>query len=342
MNTMNEFRWGGRLYRHAAGDDGGDAGGGAADGGGDDGGGDDGGGAAASGDQGAGDTGGGDGGDDGGGDGGAGGQSDDWRARYAAYAPEGDERTAAEKLIGRFTNEEDFVNGAIQAHAKLRAGELNSDTKPEDADKLKEWREARGIPEDAKYQLEMSQGVELSEVDLQMLEPVFAFAYEQDVSNEVLNGLIDKYMVGREDLLNKMNEQDNLDAQGFNETMKLQENWGKDFKVNMNRIVNRMNHLPEAVRDLVKQARLPDGKQLMNSPEYMNWLVGMDREIMPMDPIPGGGEADTTTAQQVIDKVKKIFAENREGSDYWGPSNAGLRQEYQNALALVDKMQGSQ
>lgn len=173
-----------------------------------------------------------------------------------------------------------------------------------------------------------------------MLAPVFEYAHENNVSQDVLSGIVDKYMGSRDKLIADMEQQDNIDMQEFTRVAK--ENWGGDYQVNMNRAINRINMLPEAVRESFQNARMADGKALANSPEVMNWLVGMDREIMPMDPIPGGAEADMKSVQAVIDNVKKIFSEGREGSDYWGKANVNLRAEYERALATMDKFQGSQ
>ena len=177
-------------------------------------------------------------------------------------------------------------------------------------------------------------------VDIDMLAPVAEYAYQNNIPQEQLNGLMDTYLQQADQLVETMSQQDNIDAQEA--TKLLKENWGKDYTVNMNRITNRMNMLPEDIREQVKEARMPDGRGLMNSPEFMTWMVSMDREIMPLDPIPGGGEADVSTAQSIIGKVQKIWDEGREKEDYWGNKNTGLREEYEKALAFMDKVQGSQ
>jgi hypothetical protein len=143
-------------------------------------------------------------------------------------------------------------------------------------------------------------------------------------------------MAETDKVVEQMHVQDNLDAQEFTKIAK--ENWGPEYQVNMNRATNQFNLLPEAVRDAIKQAKMPNGMGIMNCPEYMTWLVNVDRQITPMDPIKGGQEATLNDARKVVEAAKTRM---RDDSVAWH-KDSKAQQEYMNAQTMIDQFEGSQ
>lgn len=258
-----------------------------------------------------------------------------WRDRYNGYANEDEDFS---KLTGRFTDEAAFVRNAVQGNDKLRAGELSNGlpTDPTD-EQLAGWREANGVPVDGKYDLAGVENTrELSDVDREMMEPVMAVAHELNISQDALVKLMDTYMGETDKVVDQMHTQDNLDAQEFIRTAK--EAWGADFTINMNRATNQLNMLPEAIRDSFKQARMPDGRGIMNSPEIMQWLVGVDRSLTPLDPMKGGTESTLGDARSIIEKAK---ARMRDDSTGWH-KDKDAQKEFMQAQEYIDRYEGSQ
>ena len=173
-------------------------------------------------------------------------------------------------------------------------------------------------------------------MDLEMMEPVQEIAHKYNISNEALNELMGTYMGETDKIVDQMHTQDNMDAQEFTKLAK--ENWGPEYTVNMNRANNQINLLPEAVRDSFKQARMPDGRGIMNSPEIMAWLVNVDRAITPMDPIKGGQEATLNDARQVVEKAKDRM---RDDSVEWHKDKKA-QAAYMQAQTMIDQFEGSQ
>lgn len=253
------------------------------------------------------------------------------------YAADDDKETYG-KLLGRFNSEEDFVAGAVQANQKLRAGEISTGL-PEDPseEQLNNYRIAQGIPLDGEYDFtNLESGRELTDMDMEMMGPVAEIALKHHISNEALTELMDGYMAETDKVIEQMNTQDNLDQQEFTKIAK--ENWGADYPINMNRATNQLNLLPEAVRDAFKQAKLPDGRGIMNSPEIMTWLVGIDRQITPMDPMKGGTESTIQDARKVVEEAKTRM---RDDSVAWHKDKEA-QQTYMQAQSMIDKFEGSQ
>jgi hypothetical protein len=232
--------------------------------------------------------------------------------------------------MGRFTTEEDFVKGAVQAHAKLRAGEIQTvDVSNMSEEQLAEYREAQGIPTDGKYEVSLPSDVKMQEGDEAMIAQVMPIALAGNVPAPVFNAMVEAQLRGRDALLDQMVAQDGIDRQTFESVAR--ENWGADFEVNMNRLTNMMNMLPEAVREDFQDARLANGKGLMNSPEVVNFLVSLDRQIHPLDTLPGEGFNQNATAQEVIREVEEIFAAGEQKEKYYGTE---LEKRYEQAIAV--------
>ena len=229
------------------------------------------------------------------------------------------------------------MESAFQAHDKIRAGEVATGL-PDDPteEQLNDFRQVNGIPLEAKEYDFSGADRELTEMDLEMLGPVSEIAHEHNISQEALVALMGSYMAETDKVVEQMHTQDNLDAQEFTKLAK--ENWGPEYTVNMNRANNQLNLLPESIRDGIKQARMPDGRGIMNSPEFMSWLVNVDRAITPMDPIKGGAEATLNDARQVVEKAKERMRDDSVG---WHKDNKA-QAEYMQAQTMIDQFEGSQ
>ena len=337
-----------RPYRHASPDDsggaGGDAGGdtaggdsdaGAVDGGGDSGAA--GAGAGAAGDDTAG-AGGGTGGSDldaDGGDGGAGGgdKQVDWRAAIA-----GDDPNKLARLQ-RYTTIDDWNDSAFQAHEKLRKGEISTGLPENPSDEqLREYREANNVPLDGNYfdNIHLEEGLQLTETDREMFEPVYAIAHELNIPQEGMSAMTNALLIARENVFESMRTQDGVDTQNF--TAMAKENWGGDYDTNMARADNLLNRLPEAVREELKAGRLADGKAITSSLEVMNWLVGIDRELNPLGGMPADGGNVYQTALDIIKESEERMKNDR--ANWYKDTEAQKR--YMAALEQRDKFDKKQ
>lgn len=148
--------------------------------------------------------------------------------------------------------------------------------------------------------------------------------------------MLGAYFADRDKMVAAMEQQDGLDKQEFTRAMK--DAWGGDYEVNMNRATNRFNLLGEDVRDEIQGATMPNGMKLTNNPQFMSWLVNMDREISPLPPLPGATESTLADANKIIEAGKVRMRDDSVG---WH-KDAKAQSEFQAALDMVDKYQGSQ
>lgn len=254
---------------------------------------------------------------------------DTWREEIAG------EDTAFLNDLKRYTSLDKFIESGWNAKQTIRKGEVSNGL-PADAteEQIAAYREANNIPlEPTDYKLDLQTGLELSEMDQEVMDAVYKTAHEQNLSNDQLSAITNIHLQAREVQLQNLEAQDGMDKM---ETEKLmRENWKGDYDSHMASVVSMLNRLPEEIRDEVIMGRTASGKGLMNTPEFVQMLADVALEVNPMANIPGGSDNMTATADGIISKVRAIFAEGREKEDYY--KNPELQAQYEQALAAKAK-----
>lgn len=214
----------------------------------------------------------------------------------------------------RYSDKGAFVEAAMQAHEKIRRGEIGTGLPDEPTDaQLKDYREANNIPVDGKYDLHLESGLEMDEKDWEIWGPAFEIAHQGNVNNVTMSAMTNALLMGRNQVLEERKTQDATDSQSFGAAAR--DLWGGDFDTNMQRISNRFNMIPEEVRDDIMHGRDATGKPLGSNLNFLNWIVGMDRTINPIDALPGDGENQGATAEKIIADGKQRMLDDRRG---WG------------------------
>jgi hypothetical protein len=93
---------------------------------------------------------------------------------------------------------------------------------------------------------------------------------------------------------------------------KLRNEWGPEYRVNLNLMENLLSQAPQGLRDKLVHGRLSDGTPIGSSVEMLQFLVGLERERNPAGVVTPGSA--TTTAQSVADekaKIEKVMREDR-------------------------------
>lgn len=252
---------------------------------------------------------------------------DQWREQLAQTV--GDE-AGFDKLVARMQRFKDMpslVKAGFDSMDKIRAGELSSGLPDDPTDEqLSAWREANGVPGAAdQYEINLADGLVMGEDDKRILEAVQAEAHKGNVSNSVLNGMVGAMMQARQVEQQNMVQQDNLDRQMAER--QLREAFKGDYDVNMQMLENALKKLPEESREDLMNARLGDGRALMNAPEVLNFFIDMTREANPLDFVLPNHANPT---QGLEDEIKALEA--RMGDPDWhtdDKANARLMELYE-------------
>ncbi len=234
---------------------------------------------------------------------------DDWRTKLAG----GDEKTL--KKLERFNSVNDVVKWAQNLEKKMSSGEfkqaLDDDATEEE---VKQWREQNGIPESPDgYDLDVD-GLVVGDDDKPYLDEFLKEAHESNMPNEMVQKVVAWHYQNIEQQKEAMAEAD-ADFQAEAQQA-LREEWGGEYKQNINQIKNLLSTAPEGIEERLLGGRTADGKVVGNDPETLKWLSGLARQINPVATVvPGAGANQASAVQDEISQIETTM--RTEPDKYW-------------------------
>ena len=243
--------------------------------------------------------------------------------------------------LGRFSAFPDLIKSYFSAQEMIRTGQAKqAPVLPPNAtpEQVTEYRTKVGVPETVEgYKVTLDEGLVLSEEDNRILNEVFKVAHANFVKPEVVSQLTNAMLRGRLIEFNAVMAQHGVDQQTGVRVCR--ENWGSDYETNRNIIAGVLSRLPEGARQLFEGGTLADGKMILNSPEVLQFLCDIGRELNPLGTVvPSGGNP----VQTVIDEIAKIEADMRsKDADelYW--SKPDRQKRYEKLLQAKAEYDGS-
>lgn len=292
-----------------------------------------------------GDGGGGAGGASGGGDGGGSGESGknlsyfdgtllpaDWRKQLVADPA--DEKTLAR--LERYATPADITKALIETQNTLRSNQYKRGL-PETAsnEEIAEYRRMNGIPETVEgYEFKSTNGLVVGADDKEVLNELHPIALKHNVPVAAMNELTEAFLTSRDRELQKIAIQDQIDSRETTATLRSLWSQG-DYQLNINLAEAVLNRLPEEIRDAFHDARMANGKAVMNHPEIVAWLVSIQRELDPGGTVVPGAENQVQTINDEIARYEKMI---REESDKWYKDTAAQKR-YMELLDAREKME---
>jgi len=231
---------------------------------------------------------------------------DDWQTKLAR----GDEKIA--KQLSRYTSPEAMAEALIAAQNRIRSGELKSalpkNAKPEE---LAQWRKDNGIPEAAdKYDLKFESGLVIGEEDKPVIDGFLKAAHDQNYTPEQAKNAIEWYYKEQERQTEQRLQRD--DQQRTETVDALNNEWGRDYRRNINMIEGLLSKFPDSVRDQLKGGRLADGTAIFNHPEILRGFAALALEANPAGTlVPSGSGDPAKSVEEEIEKIEKSMRENR-------------------------------
>lgn len=234
---------------------------------------------------------------------------DDWRTKLAG----GDEKTL--KKLERFNSVNDVVKWAQNLEKKMSSGEFKQ-ALDEDAteEEIKQWREQNGIPESPDgYDLDVD-GLVVGDDDKPYLDEFLKEAHESNMPNEMVQKVVAWHYQNIEQQKEAMAEAD-ADFQAEAQQA-LREEWGGEYKQNINQIKNLLSTAPEGIEERLLGGRTADGKVVGNDPETLKWLSSLARQINPVATVvPGAGANQASAVQDEISQIETTM--RTEPDKYW-------------------------
>lgn len=255
---------------------------------------------------------------------------DDWRDRAA----KGDEKRLAK--LGRYASPEAALDALFAAQQKLSSGELKT-AKPKDntPEAINEWRKENGIPEKPE-EYGMPEGLVIGEVDKPLIDSFIKDMHGANAHPEIVKSAIASYYKLQDQQMAELEER-NAEAKTVTIDA-LREEWGGDYRQNMNMIKGALESMPEALGESIINARTPDGVQLLNTPEFVRWLANVQREINPVATVvPNAGANAGEAIATELSTLTKMMGDR--SSDYWKGPNAEKNQaRYRDLVKAQERM----
>lgn len=119
-------------------------------------------------------------------------------------------------------------------------------------------------------------------------------------------------------------------------TATLKEEWGPDYRRNINVADGYIATLPDDVKAAFLEGRGPDGRPLGSNPAMIQWITGLAMEANPYSTVvPATGNQAAAAADRIA-TIKGMMGD-REGAYYKGPKSAALQKEYRDLLEANER-----
>jgi hypothetical protein len=230
----------------------------------------------------------------------------DWRARMA-----GDDADLA-KFLGRHASEQAAVKEFKKLHGEIRSGKFIKPLSDDPSEsEIKAYREQVGVPEKPDGYLDkLADGLVVGDADKPFVEKFLADMHAVNAPPKDVNAALGAYYKIVEEQTAAATEADKA-AKSASEDA-LREEWGGDYRRNINVVDGFLETLDADVREAVTNGYGPDGVSLGNNAAFVKWLAKLALDANPLATVvPGTGAAQASSIQDEIDKIEKTMRENR-------------------------------
>jgi hypothetical protein len=167
-----------------------------------------------------------------------------------------------------------------------------------EGDELVAWKGAQGLPvepDDIEVELELKEGQQVTEVGQQLIDGVKAFAVEHDMPGQTVNGLVQWYQQQIDAQQAKLKEADAAHQKAARAALS---------EAEIAAVKSASKGLPQDLRQMLREARLPDGRLLQNQPAVLRMLAGLNAKgkATRMD--------NAAADEQEIERIKLVRRNN--------------------------------
>lgn len=255
----------------------------------------------------------------------------DWRARMAGE----DEKLLG--FLGRYQSEKAFVEAAKKDRDAVRNKQvLKLPDNPTDAE-LAAYRKEQGIPEAPEgYLTELPDGLVVGDDDRPFVDKFLAGMHGANAPKGAVDAALSAYyQIVEEQSAEEADQANALKNQSIED---LRDEWGADYKRNMNIMHSHLDTLPEAIGDVFRNGRMADGSPIGYNAEVLKWLTGQALEANPVATVvPGSGAAQASALADEKASIEKTMRENRAAYNADEKMQARYRQLIDAELKLKSK-----
>lgn len=216
--------------------------------------------------------------------------ADDWRARIA-----GDDTKLA-GYLARIPSEKALAEQVKRYNDDLKAGKLIKPLPENPTDEeLAAYRKAQGVPEKPDAYLEsLPNGLVVGEDDKPFVDQFLGNMHKAGAPPEMVNAALETYYNIVEEQIAAQSEAANAAKNTSIEV--LREEWGPDYRRNLNVMNGFLDTLPPAVAEAFKFGKGADGLPLGYNADVLKWLTAQAMESNPLATVVPGAGANQASA----------------------------------------------
>lgn len=255
---------------------------------------------------------------------------DDWREKLAG--------TDAKELerLKRFGSPADMHKAYVSLATKVSAGELRSVTKlPENAtaEQIAEYRKAHDVPEAPdKYDTKLDGGIVIGDMDKPIVDSFLKFAHENNIPQGEVKKNLQWFFQNQQEQITQQIEQNQEARASAIESLK--EEWGGEYKANMNGIRGLWDLLPKDSVSALLGGVTATGTMTGDDPTMLKMFNQIARLVNPAGTVVPGSTDPAKDITTEIESLNKQMADKN--SDYWRKPE--LQQRYRDLVTARDRL----
>lgn len=242
------------------------------------------------------------------------------------------------KQLHRYSSFKDLWKKNRELEKRLSSGQLTAKIDPpgEGAtpEEIAAYRKEVGVPESPdKYDTNLGDGFIWSDADKQILDGYTKWAHERNMTPDQVKSNLAWYASLQRTQAEQVSERDASFQTEAAE--KLREEWGGEYRRNMNAISSLFSGLPADLRENLYLARTPDGKLVGDHPQFMRFWAQIARELNPAATlVPSNGGDPMKSVEGRIGEIENTIRNDRRTYD----RDPAMQNEYRELLDAQLKM----
>lgn len=231
---------------------------------------------------------------------------DDWRARIA-----GDDAKLA-GYLARIPSEKALAEQVKRYNDDLKAGKLVKPLPENPTDEeLAAHRRAQGVPDKAEaYLTTLPDGLVVGADDKPFVDQFLGNMHKAGAPPAMVNAALETYYAIVDEQAAAASEASNGAKNASIEL--LREEWGPDYRRNLNVMTGFLETLPPAVADAFKFGKGADGLPLGYNADVLKWLTAQAMESNPLSTVvPGAGANQASAIAEEIAKIEGMMRTDR-------------------------------
>lgn len=230
----------------------------------------------------------------------------DWRTDMAA----GDADLL--KFLGRFHSADAVVKKIKHYSDGEKAGKYRDPLGDNPTDEeLADYRKSQGIPDKAEGYLDtLPEGLVIGDDDKPFVDEFLTKMLGTNAPPSAVNAALDAYygIIASQQAA----QEEAVAAAKDTASETLREEWGGDYKRNLNAMTGYLNGLPSEISDALRGAVGSDGIHLGNNPVFLKWMTSLALEANPLATVvPGAGANQASAVADEIASIEKAMRTDR-------------------------------